>query len=120
MASFRDLVTGGKNEHASREKGSKSLKKETPLVAEIFTGTPAEGANSEVSPGTISFYMDGAQLKFSIYVKSPEVKYFGVVADILKPFESVNSALLMGDVSRKRHSEQGNGKTDPEKEALLY
>jgi len=109
MSTFRDLVTGGKNEFTSRSKAVESIKESCPLVAEILTGSPAEGGNPEVSPGSVSFYLDGSQVKFAIYVKSPESKFFGVVQDVLNLFASINSALLLGDVSRKRHSEQENG-----------
>jgi len=120
MASFRDIVAGGKNEYGQREKGTKTLKKETPFVAEILAGSPAEGGNPEVSPGTIAFFMDGTQMKFSIFVKTPETKFFGVVQDPLNPWGSVNAALLLGDVSRKRHTEQVNGSPTHEDIKKLY
>lgn len=120
MASFRDLVTGGNDDQAGREKGTKALAKECPFVAEALAGTPESGKGPAVSPGTVSFYMDGAKMKFSIYVKSPEKKYFGIVSDPLNPFGSVNSALLLGDVSLKRHSEQKNGEPTDEQKSLLY
>jgi len=120
MGSFRDIVAGGKNEYGQREKGTKALKKETPLVSEVLTGSPAEGTSPEVSAGTIAFFMDGAQMKFSVFVKTPETKFFGVVQDILNPWASVNAALLLGDVSRKRHSEHVNGSPTHEDIKKLY
>lgn len=111
MATFRDLVSGGKNELSARQKAVKTISEECPLVAEILTGSPAEGVLPEVSPGSISFFLDGSQLKFAIYVKSPEQKFFGIIQDIANPWQSINSALLIGDVSRKRHSEQ-NGSSE--------
>lgn len=109
MASFRDLVQGGKNEYGQRVKACRPIAEACPLVAEILSGSPADGENKEVSPGSISFFLDGSQLKFAIYVKAPEQKFFGIIQDITNPWQSINSALMIGDVSRKRHTEQ-NGR----------
>lgn len=111
MSSFRDLVQGGKNEYGQRIKACKPIAESFPFVAEILSGSPSDGENKEVSPGSISFFLDGSQLKFAIYVKSPEQKFFGIIQDIVNPWGSINSALSVGDVSRKRHSEH-NGSLD--------
>lgn len=106
MGSFAALLQGGNDEHGSRKKTAACLLKEFPLVAEALTGTPSENGNPEVPRCAISFYLDGGQAKFVIRVKGNETALFGVCGDLLNPWGSINSALLVGDVSRKRHSEQ--------------
>jgi len=106
MAGFRQLVTGGKDDPAARAKGVEKIGAESPIVAEILAGSPAGGGLAEVPPATISFFMDGEKLKFKIFVKGDLGTFFGVVEDVLNPWGSINSAILVGDVSQKRHTVQ--------------
>jgi len=106
MESFFDLVQGENGSTKAKQAALEPLAKETPLVAQVLQGREAAGTSPAISGGSVSFYMDGNRMKFTIFVKSPEQKFFGVVADVLNPWGSVNSALLVGDVSRKRHSDK--------------
>ncbi len=109
MAGFRDIVSGSTDEYQGRVKAALPLADEFPLVAESLAGTPANGTLPEIGPCSLGFYLDGDKAKFVVRVKGEDTVLFGVVADILNPWGSINSALLVGDVSRKRHSEH-NGK----------
>lgn len=112
MESFFDLLQAENGSHEAKEKALATLAQEAPLVAQVLGGRAASANTPEISGGSVSFYMDGNRMKFTIFVKSPEQKFFGVVADPVNPWESVNTALLLGDVSRKRHSDplDSNGK----------
>lgn len=104
MASFRQLVTGGKDDSAARLKGVEKISEESPLVAEILAGSPQNGSQAEIPPSTVSFFMDGDKMKFKIFVKGDLGTFFGVVEDVLNPWGSINSAILVGDVSQKKNT----------------
>jgi len=120
MAGLRDLINGGKDHAAEALKAAKPLQKEYPIVAEILGGMPEKGDQPAVSSGTITFFVSDGRIRFSANVKSAEKTFIGDISDILNPWGSINSVMLVGDVSSKRYTDQKASKTDPEKQALLY
>lgn len=108
MSVFRQLVTGGGDDYERRKKAVEALSGDFPIVAEVLAGSPGDGKTPPISEGSITFFLDADKAKFKIFVKSEGASYFGVVADMLNPWGSINSALLVNDVSRKRDSGQND------------
>lgn len=103
---LRGLVTGGKDVIQINQKAVEVLRETCPLVAEILAGVPASGDQPAFEGSTITFFVNDGRLRFSANVKSSLIKFVGDVADPSLPWESINTALLTGEVSSKRYTEQ--------------
>jgi len=103
---LRGLVTGGRDACKANQKAVEALREECPLVAEILAGIPADGEQPAFEGSPITFFINDGRLRFSANVKSSLIKFVGDVADPLLPWHSINTALLTGDVSSKRYTEQ--------------
>lgn len=119
MAGLRDLLNGGKDHAGEALKIAKPLSKDYPIVAEILGGIPEKGDQRAVSGGTITFFIHEGKARFSVNVKGEEKTFLGEVADILNPWGSINSAMLVGDVSSKRYTERKASVTEEQKSLLL-
>lgn len=119
MAGFRDLVTQKGDGHEERAKGAKEIKKMWPTLYEVLVGSEKTATDLEVPPSTVAVFLEGTKAKFVINVKGGEATFFGVVADITKPFDSIECALMMGEVSRKRDSRQRYSGEELEKMGTL-
>ena len=120
MAGLRDFLNGEKDHGKEARKCVKALEQELPLVAEILGGIEANGKAPEVSPSAITIYVSGGKIKFSTNVKSAEKTLHGEIADVLNPWGSINSALLVGDVSSKRYSVPPPSITEDQKASIVY
>jgi len=109
---LRGLVTGGKDVCKQNQKAVEVLREECPLVAEILAGIPADGEQPAFEGSPITFFINDGRLRFSANVKSSLIKFVGDVADPLLPWHSINTALLTGDVSSKRYTEQPYTRTE--------
>lgn len=119
MAGLRDLLNGGKDHEAEAQKIAKPLAKEYPFVAEILGGIPEKGDQKAVSGGTITFFIHEGKARFSANVKGAEKTFLGEIADILNPWGSINSAMLVGDVSSKRYTDRKATLAGEDKSLLL-
>lgn len=120
MAGLRNLLNGAKDDEKSAKKVVKPLEKEFPLVAEILGGSPATEKEAAISPGTITIFIHGGKARFSANVKSAEITLIGDVADIVNLWGSINSAILVGDVSSKRYTERNAILTAEQNGVKLY
>lgn len=120
VGSIRSLINEKGDFNGGREKAVETIKEFAPLVAECLAGCPKDSQGEEMPPGSITFWLDGPVAKFTYSVKTISVTYYGTVADLAKPWESVNSALLMGEVSRKRHSVNENTLAELDKAGKVY
>ncbi|AXH79187.1 MAG: hypothetical protein [Circular genetic element sp.] len=120
VGGLRSLFNGKGDEHGTRQKAVEALEAEYPLVAEALAGIEKSGDQAELPPGTITFWLDGPIMKFTYSVKALFVTHYGTVADVTNPWGSVNSALLTGEVSRKRHSEHQTTIEKLDKEGKIY
>ncbi len=117
---LRSLVSGVEDSSQMRLFVVQALQEEFPLVAEALAGAPATATQPELPPGTITFWLDGSTMKFTYSVRVLSQTFFGVVKDVLNPWASVHYALLMGDVSRKRHTKQETTLAELEKLGKIY
>lgn len=119
MAGFRSLVTTKEDGHEARAKGAETIKEMWPTLYEVLVGTEKTATDMEVPPATVAVFLEGTKAKFVINVKGGEHTFFGVVADLAKPFDSIECALMMGEVSRKRDSGRKYSSEDLEKMGTL-
>ena len=117
---LRGLVLGVEDNSERRSRAVEPLEDQFPLVAQALAGLPKSDHDEEVPPGTITFWLDGSTMKFTYSVKSVGITYFGVVADVMSPWRSVNDAILLGALSRKRHSGQSNSVAELDKLGKIY
>ena len=121
------LATGGlrgllKKEGDSDEASQKAvaaLSSEYPIVAEILGGCPASGTQAAVQPGSITLYVRNGRLCWSAVVKSEKMKFYGEVADVVNPYGSINSAMLLGECSMLPYTEQKANYTESQEKAIL-
>jgi len=104
---LKDLLQKEKDDGKIARKAVEKLKKDFPWVAEILGGSPANGDDVEVSPGTITIFFHDGKIRFSANVKSAQKTFIGDIGDVLNPWGSINSAFGVGDVSSKRYTERG-------------
>jgi hypothetical protein len=120
MASLRELLSKGKDYDEKAREVTKKLEKAYPFVAQILGGCKATATAEAIAPGTITFWIHEGKPKFTANIKSAGESFIGEVIDIENPWESVNTAMLLGHVSSKRHSER-NSILDAEKNGVkLY
>jgi len=119
MAGLRDLLQKENRNGSHARKAVEALQKEYPLVAELLGGLEAKDGQPEVSPGTITIFVHEGKARFSINVKSAEKTFIGDLADVVNPWGSINSALMMGDVSSKRYTDRTPSYTDEQKSRIL-
>jgi len=115
---LRSILQGKTSSDDANRKAVDSIRESYPLIAEILGGMKAEKGQPEVLPGTLNFYVRDGVVKFSINVKSEKTTLFGDLADIAKPFDSIECALAAGKFASKPYSEQ-KGSYTPEQEAAL-
>jgi len=103
--SVRELVSGDGNTREARIIACHKLECDFPNLYELFVGTNAAGDKPEISPATISFYAIGDRLKFKIWIKSPDRSFYGICKDVDDPFGSVETAILLGEISTGREKQ---------------
>ena len=112
------LVKDGDNDEAT-QKAVAALTAEYPIVAEILGGRPASGTQAAVQPGSITLYVRNGRLCWSAVVKSEKMKFYGEVADVVNPYGSINSAMLLGECSMLPYTERTDNYTKEQKDAIL-
>lgn len=101
---LRSLFVGAKSAHGIDRRAVAKLGVEHPVIASILGGSEATGETPEVAPGSITFFVREGKIRFSANVKSADTTIIGEVADALTPWESIEYALMAGEVSSKRYS----------------
>lgn len=119
MAGLRDILKAEKDNGCEARKAVKIIAKEFPHVAEILGGIQGKEGETEVSPSAITIWIQDGQARFSTNVKSMSRTIIGDVADLAKPWESINYAIGDGKVSSKRYSEPKASMTEEQKTLLL-
>jgi len=113
------MLGGSSDSVGSARKLVAELSNNCPLVADLLSGLPASNSGPEVPGGTITFSIREGKIRFSANVKGAEKTFFGDIEDILKPWESIESAFMVGAVSSKRYTERTDRLTEEQKAALL-
>jgi len=112
------LVKDGDNDEAT-QKAVAALTAEYPIVAEILGGCAATGTQAAVQPGSITLYVRNGRLCWSAVVKSEKMKFYGEVADVVNPYGSINSAMMLGECSMLPYTEQKGNYTESQEKAIL-
>lgn len=120
MAGLRQLLKKEDNLDEQALKAAKVLEKNWPIVAEILGGSAATKTEDAISPGTITFFFHDGKWRFSANVKSEKKTILGDVADITKPWESVNYAVSEGECRQKDYTGQRNGQTEIPADVKVY
>lgn len=119
IGSLRYLCTGGQDEAEKAFKAADCFREEFPIVAELLGGIPATATEPAISAGAITFYIRGGRLQWSANCKSQEKTFYGEVADSLNPWASINTGVLLGEVSTKTYTPQKTGLTEEQKALIL-
>lgn len=101
MSKLRGLLFGGRDRNAQAKKAVEPIEKDYPVVAEILAGCEAEGDSPAIPGGTISFWIYDGRLRASVNVKSQGKCFFLDVADITKPWASIQLAIELGEFGEK-------------------
>ena len=120
MAGLRQLLKKEDNLDEQALKAAKVLEKSWPIVAEILGGSAATKTEDAISPGTITFFFHDGKWRFSANVKSEKKTIIGDVADIAKPWDSVNYAISEGECRQKEYTDRMNGSAPSSKGDPVY
>lgn len=112
---LRSLFVGAKSTHTNDRKAVARLGGDYPLIAAILGGSEAQGDTPEVEPASITFFVREGKIRFSANVKSADTTIIGEVGDALNPWQSIESALMAGQVSSKRYSDRKSISAEQEK-----
>jgi len=105
-ASVTSLFYGAKDQVTLARDLVSPIRDQWPLIAQLLGGLPATNEREEVLGGTITIYIRDGQVKFVANVKSAFTTINGSVKDLKQPFDSIECALLTGEVSSKRYTER--------------
>lgn len=119
MAGLLDLLKQEKDNGNEARKACKTIAKDFPHVAEILGGIAGKEGQETVSPSAISIWIQDGQARFSTNVKSANRTIIGDIADLAKPWESINYAIGDGKVSSKRFTEPKASVTEAQEKLLL-
>jgi len=119
MAGLIDLLKQEKDNGTEARKACKAIAKDFPHVAEILGGIAGKEGQEPISPSAISIWIQDGQARFSTNVKSASRTIIGDIADLSKPWESINYAIADGKVSSKRFTEQKSNVTEEQQKLLL-
>lgn len=84
-----------------------------PSVRELFCGVFDDEGTEIVKSASLTFFLDGNRLKFVIRPKGHGEQGWGVVNECRNPFESVELALIKGEVEWKESKIAQAGSTAP-------
>lgn len=119
VGGLRALLNKGADVSEANSKAVEAIREEAPIVADILGGSPQVGENPGIEPGSITIYVRQGQLKWSAIVKSEKLKFFGDLADITKPLQSINCALMLGEYGVGDYTEQKPSYTEAQKKVIL-
>lgn len=118
--SISALFYGAKDQVALARDLVEPIRDQWPLIADILGGLPATKEREAILGGTITIYIRDGQVKWSANVKGAETTFNGEIKDLKQPFDSIECALLTGQVSSKRYTERDYSSPKAPGEAIPY
>lgn len=101
MSSYRDRMTKQVDDVAFWKELLKELEPLVPNVRDMLVGLYDDLGNQTVRGASITFWLDGARLKFVIRPKDQGLLGWGVCADSTKPWDSIELALMRDEIDWK-------------------
>lgn len=101
MSSYKDIM-GRKDVEAGAWLGLlQTLEAICPNVRDMLTGVYDDLGNQTVKGASLTFWLDGAKLKFCVRPKDQTLLGWGVCKDHCKPFESIELCLMNDEIDWK-------------------
>lgn len=114
MASFRELVNAAGSDVHVLQKMAKPITDVYPTVGELLAGLPQLGEMPAIPGQRVTFWLEGTGMKCAIRHADGDTVIFVDIRDMLAPWQSIESALIGGDVSvRKEKHKRTSGLNTP-------
>lgn len=101
MANYKDVMNRKEVEAGAWLSLLPELEGETPNVRDMLTGLYDDLGNQTVKGASLTFWLDGARLKFVIRPKDQTLLGWGVCKDPAKPWHSIELALMKEEIDWK-------------------
>lgn len=103
MALYKDVMNRKEVEAGAWLSLLPELEDATPNVRDMLTGIYDDLGNQTVRGASLTFWLDGARLKFVIRPKDQTLLGWGVCKDPSKPWESIELALMKDEIDWKEN-----------------
>jgi len=117
---LRSYLGKGKDDGKANRKVCETFANEAPLVASLLGGLPAEGKDPAIEGGKISFWIQEGKMRFCATVKTVRKNFIGDITNPANPWQSVNWALMTGNVSEREYTERPNSLPEHSKDDLVF
>lgn len=107
MGSYKDMMIGTKPDAGAWLGLLPSLEKTCPNVRDMLMGIYDDLGNQTFKGGSLTFWLDGAKLKFVVRPKDQGLLGWGVCKDCCNPFESIELALMEDQIDWKESVNKG-------------
>lgn len=115
-----DLLGPNGDDGARARAIANTIRKDWPILAECLGGIAAKGGQEEILGGTVNIFIHEGKAKFNVNVKSKKITFFGEIKDLKNVFESIEFAMLTGQVSSKGYTERDYSSTKVAETEIPY